>query len=191
MNRLQNARINTAGAYIRMDDCYLFAIGIRPHNGRIPVVRVGGHRERNETGWECAQREVYEETGLCVEPTHPGITYLADGDHLETELQKIQWDQLKEGEYDPCLVVTYPRMGETLLSLMYFVEAGGFPTPSSEVKGLLLFREQEIHRLCREQCTLEQFLQQGGRAILKAEFDGKLLLEPFAQLRLLSRILSI
>lgn len=186
----QHARINTAGAYICIDGCYLFAIGIRPHNGHIPVVRIGGHREGEETGWQCAVREVYEETGLHVEPCDPGITYLANGDHLEAALQEIQWDRSMPGKCDPCLVVEYHREGESLLSLMYLVETEKVPTPSSEVKGLVLLTEQEIHQLCREQLTLKQFIDQGGKAILQADFDRRLLLEPFAQLRLLSRILK-
>jgi 8-oxo-dGTP pyrophosphatase MutT (NUDIX family) len=191
MMELQNARINTAGAFIRMDGCYLFAIGIHLHNGCIPIVRVGGHREGNETGWGCAAREVYEETGLIVAPCNPGITYLADGDHLEEQMQQIRWRDPAEGECDPYLVVAYRRENETLLSLMYLVEAEGLPAPSCEVKGLLLLSREEILRLCRAPLTLEQYLHQGGKAILKAEFDTKLLLEPFVQLRLLSRILSM
>lgn len=53
---LQLARINTAGAYVCIDGLYPFAIGIRPHNGQIPIVRLGGHREEHETGWQCAVR---------------------------------------------------------------------------------------------------------------------------------------
>lgn len=73
---------------------------------------------------------------------------------------------------------------------MYLAEADGLPTPSSEVKGLLFLSEDEIQRLCREPMTLEQYLSQGGRATLKEPFDTRLVLEPFALLRLLSRILN-
>lgn len=44
-----------------------------------------------------------------------------------------------------------------------------------------------IHRLCREQLTLEEYLRRGGKALLNGEFDQSLVLEPFLQLRLLSR----
>ena len=76
-------------------------------------------------------------------------------------------------------------------SIMYLAHAEGVPTPSSEVKGLLWLEKEEIHSLCREPLTLEQYLGRGGKAILKDEFDTRLVLEPFAQLRLLSRILSV
>ena len=52
-----------------------------------------------------------------------------------------------------------------------------------------LLEESEIYRLCQEPVTLEKFLNNGGKAILKDEFDTSRVLEPFAQLRLLSRIL--
>ena len=187
---LQHARINTAGAYVCIDGYYVFAIGIKLHNGQIPIVRLGGHREGHETGWQCAAREVYEEANLPIEPLLSQTTYLCDWDHTE-ELQKIQWRHKSEQEPVPILVVTYSRGDSVHLSLMYFAHTHRFPTPSSEVKGLLLMKEEEIHSLCHEPMTLEQYLHGGGRAILPAEFDTSLFLEPFVQLRLLSRILRM
>ncbi|MFT3890699.1 MAG: NUDIX domain-containing protein [Anaerolineales bacterium] len=188
---LQNAKVNTAGAYVRIGGCYLFALGIRPHHGHIPVVRLGGHREGNETGWQCAEREVYEESQLRIKPCIPETTYWAEGDNIEAGLKQIQWASSTGEECDPCLVVSYRRKEGTQLSLMYLAEAEGNPAPSSEVKGLVLLKEQDVQRLCHESLTLEQYLLQGGEAILKAQFDHTLVLEPFAQLRLLSKILNV
>lgn len=187
---LQNARINTAGVYVCINGLYVFAIGIRSHNGHIPIVRLGGHREEHETGWQCAVREVYEEANLHIKPLLTQTTYLSYWDQIE-ELQEIQWQKSIEQEPSPVLVVLYHREESTHLSLMFLVEAEGTPTPSSEVKGLLLLTEQEIHRLCKEPLTLTEYLNEGGQAILNAEFDKSLVLEPFAQLRLLSRILRM
>jgi hypothetical protein len=188
---IQSVRVNTAGAYVCLDGLYLFTIGIQPHNGHIPIVRLGGHREALETGWQCAVREVYEESNLHITPLLPQTTYLSDWDHIETELQEIQWRSEIEQEPIPILVVAHHREKHTSLSLMYLAYAEGLPTPSSEVKGLLLLEKEEIHCLCQEPTTLKQFLSRGGKAILKDEFDTRLTLEPFAQLRLLSRILSV
>jgi len=188
---IQHARVNTAGAYVCLDGLYLFAIGIRLHNGHIPIVRLGGHREEHETGWQCAAREVCEEANLQIRPLAPLTTYLSDWDHIETELEEIRWQHETEGEPIPILVVTYRREDQISLSLMYLAHAEGLPRPSSEVKGLLLLEKEEIHHLCQEPLTLEQYLSRGGKAILNGEFDPGLVLEPFAQLRLLSRILSI
>jgi len=189
---IQKARINTAGAYICLHGLYLFAIGIQLANGRIPVFRLGGHREAHETGWQCAVREVYEETNLRISPLTPLTTYLLpDGDHIEAELEKIRWQPETGQEHIPILVVAYRREGKILLSLMYLAQTDGVPTPSSEIKGLLLLERKDIHRLCRAPITLEQYLRSGGKALLSQEFDQSLILEPFTQLRLLSRILLV
>src|SRR4030095_14341858 len=119
------------------------------HNGHIPIVRLGGHREGQETGWQCAVREVYEEANVPIQPLLSQTTYLSDWDHME-ELQEIQWQQKIEQEPVPILVVTYCREENIHLSLMYLAYTQGFPIPSSEVKGLLLLKEEEIHRLCHE-----------------------------------------
>jgi hypothetical protein len=190
-SEIQSARINTAGAYVWCDGLLLFVIGIRTHNGNIPVVRPGGHREEHETGWQCAVREVYEESGLQILPLPHQRTYLSEWEQLEFELQEIKWKQKNEQEPDPLLVVSHRSQDQIHLSLMYLAYAEGIPAPSSEVKGLLLLEKETLHRLCREWVTLEQYLSEGGKAILNAAFDTRLVLEPFAQLRLLSRILSM
>ena len=188
---IQEARVNTAGAYVCLNGLYPFAMGTRPYNGRIPVIRLGGHREEHETGWQCAVREVYEEANLHIQSLTPPFTFLSDGDHIETDLKGIQWPHETGQEPIPLLVVAYRREGKILLSLMYLAHAEGPPNPSSEIKGLLLLDREAIHRLCQESLTLEQYLRRGGKAILNDEFDLGLTLEPFAQLRLLSRILSV
>lgn len=188
---IQSARINTAGAYVSFNGLYVFAIGIQPHNNRIPIIRLGGHREENETGWQCAAREVFEESCLKIKPLLPKATYICDWESLENEPQRIEWRYKNEQEHTPCLVVTYRHEKMVTLSLMYFAHADGIPVPSSEVKGLLLLQETEIHRLCKEPMTLRQYLDFGGKALLKDDFDTSLFLEPFAQLRLLSRILTM
>jgi ADP-ribose pyrophosphatase YjhB (NUDIX family) len=189
---IPKAKINTAGAYVCIHGLYPFAIGTQPHQGRIPVFRLGGHREEHENGWQCAVREVYEETTLQIHPLTPPTTYLMpDGDQPGAELETIRWQHETEQEHIPMLVVAYRREGKKLLSLMYLAQTDGFPNPSSEVKGLLLLEREDIHRLCQEPVTLEGYLRGGGKALLNDEFDKSLILEPFTQLRLLSRILLI
>jgi hypothetical protein len=186
---LQNAFVNTAGAYVRIDEHYLFTIGIRPYQGRIPVVRLGGHREGQETGWQCADREVLEEAALKITPIDSSNTYLADGDQAYPDLMEIDWHDLSDPEHTPLLVVSYHRDGKERLSLMYLARAQGVPRPSAEVKGLLLLKPEDIAVLCNQAVTLEEYLEGGGQAILNGSFDKNMILEPFIQLRLLSKIL--
>lgn len=190
MTDIQNAPIHTAGAYVCIEGLYLFTIGIRPYQGRIPVVRLGGHREGQETGWQCAAREVFEEANLVIKPVSPTMTYLSDGDSGKKEIKIIRWQHKCEPEHTPLLVVSYRREDSYALSLMYLALAEGIPQPSSEVKGLLLLNDDDIHDLCNQPITLEHFLSRGGKAIMDSEFDTSLILEPFIQLRLLSKILS-
>lgn len=186
-----DATINTAGAYVRVDGRYLFTIGTQLYHGRIPVVRLGGHREASETGWQCAAREAYEEAGVRLQPLAPPATYLLDADHEETDLRPVQWRRPGEPEQNPWLVLYCCRGNGAWLSLMYHACACETPAPAAEVKGLLLLATGEVHRLCRESLTLGQYLGSGGRAILNYAFDASLLLEPFAQFRLLSRMLVL
>jgi hypothetical protein len=186
----QLARINTAGAYVRAQGLYPFALGLQLNQGRIPVIRLGGHREEHETGWQCAVREVYEEASIRIQPLSPPTTYLADGDYIEADLKEIKWNHETDRENIPFLVVFYSREGRNSLSLMFLAQADELPTPSSEIKGLLLLEKENIHWLCKESRTLEQYLNRGGQAILNADFDRSLILQPFTQLRLLSRILA-
>lgn len=186
-----NTSVNTAGAYISIHGRYLFALGARLHQGCIPLIRIGGHREGDETGWQCAEREAYEETNLKIRPLIPSTTYWVDGDHFQAGLKEMDWKAESGQETAPVLVVSYCRAGKTVLSLMYLAEADELPVPSSEVTGLLLLAEKDIHQICQEAITLEQYLAGGGQAILTGTFDHKLILEPFVQLRLLSRILKM
>jgi ADP-ribose pyrophosphatase YjhB (NUDIX family) len=189
MLELQNTRINTAGAYICMDGFYIFAIGIQPYKGHIPIFRLGGHREGSETGWQCAAREVYEEANLHILPVSPQATYLSMWVQRESDLQETDWHSKTDHEPSPLLVVRYCTESDTHLSLMYLACTEGSPTPSSEVKGLLFLNRNNIHQLCNESLTLEQYLDRGGKAMLNADFNVELVLEPFAQLRLLDKIL--
>lgn len=185
-----SARVNTAGAYLCLEGLYLFALGIRPHEGRIPVIRMGGHREANEGGWQCAAREVREEANLRIQPLTPPTTFLVDVEHEKDALQSITWQHASDPTPTPLLVAAYRRNEQTILSLMYLAQAQGAPKPASEVKGLLLLSVEEIHAVCRTPLTLGQYLARGGKAMLSGDFDRMMILEPFLQLRLLSRILE-
>ena len=187
----QHATINTAGAYICINGLYLFALGSILHKGRIPVYRIGGHRQAGESSWECAAREALEEASLHIQPVDPETTYLVIENMAGVELQPIEWPYRAPGEPDPILIRAVEQQGQTLLSLMYLAQAGELPRPSSEVKGLLLLDKENIYALCQQSLTLGQYIANGGQAILNAAFDQSLILEPFLQLRALSKLFPL
>src|SRR5512142_2310286 len=114
---LARARIHTAGAYVCIRGRYLFALGIQPHNDHIPIVRLGGHREDFETGWQCAVREVWEEASLQIEPRLPQATYLYHADYPEARPSTICWQLDVHHEPPPFLVAAYAREEGTILSI--------------------------------------------------------------------------
>ena len=136
-------------------------------------------------------REVFEETKLNITPLVPDTTYQMDENGAEFELGEIEWLPETLSEPIPILVRSGRQENQTLLSLMYLAQADSLPIPSNEVKGLLLLDEGNIHELCQRSLTLEQYLENGGQAILKDAFDEHLILEPFVQLRALSKIMKL
>ncbi len=183
------APVRSAGAYITYQGTYPFAIGLELHDENIPVYRLGGHVQEGESGWECAAREAAEEASISISPVAHNKTYLADASHWEASLRETAWNCLYPGDPDPVLVVAYELENGPVLSLMYLARTEDLPMPSSEVKGILLLREDDVFQICRTPTTLEQYLQSGGRALLQADFDRSLVLEPFMQLRILARLL--
>lgn len=52
-----NAR--TSGAYVLYNGLFIFQVGPTKEGDKLGVVRLGGHREGNETALETAKREVF------------------------------------------------------------------------------------------------------------------------------------
>ncbi len=192
MRDLKGANIRTAGAYVSIEGLYPFQIGRELHNGNIPVIRLGGHVEAKETGWECAVREVAEEANIRIKPIIAKKTYLVAAENDRMDIQEIEWDGESDGGIKPLLVVAYDHIeSDPTLSLMYLAQSAEMPTPSAEVKGLLLLCPESINRICQEPITLDQYLKEGGKAIFRDDFDQSRTLEPFIQLRIFSRLLKI
>lgn len=190
MQTLKTARINTAGAYVSVGGLFPFHLGWKLSQGRLPVVRLGGHVEGNETGWECARREAAEEAGIQIHPIPHSTTYLAYGDSTSCEVKEIQWEHECRDAYDPLLVVAYQVERQASLSLMYLAQTDEMPIPAGEVRGLLLLDPGSIRRICAGPVTLEQYLSEGGKAILNHDYDRSRVLEPFKQLRIFNRLLQ-
>jgi hypothetical protein len=188
---LLSALIGTAGAYVLLEDALLFAIGPNHAGPTLAVFRLGGHRASHETAWACAAREVYEEAAVRIQPLSPPATYWFDADCGDTDLQTISWPGVDSSPVAPLLVVSAQQTVGTHLSLMYLAQAVERPTPSTEIRGLLFLRPDEVHRIVHQSLSLGAYLGAGGAAMLLERLDEDAILEPFLQLRALSRILQI
>lgn len=185
-------RVATAGAYVLVDGCVAFMVGVAHATGdRLVVIRLGGHRKAHETAWDCAAREVLEEASLVVHPLTPPATYWVEPDQDPSVPRAAPWQRPPFEAADPLLVATRHEAGARLLSVTYFARAQGPPVPANEAQGLLLLRRSEIVRLVREPVTLDEFLRRGGRAVLRGDLPTNLPLEPFLQLRALATLIEL
>jgi 8-oxo-dGTP pyrophosphatase MutT (NUDIX family) len=185
------APVRTAGAYVCVNGRFPFVVGPTPMGQRFAVVRLGGHRDAGETPWQCAAREVAEEAGLVIQPITPPIRYWLDRDRAPEQIQPRPHGLRVDAESpSPLLVVTTGSPPEGQAAVMYLAQATESPTPSSEVRGLLLLRPQDIHQIVHQPTTLRQYLDAGGHALLRDRLDRDWLLEPFIQLRAFAQILA-
>jgi ADP-ribose pyrophosphatase YjhB (NUDIX family) len=188
---LREATIATAGAYVLIDGCYVFAIGPTPSGNALAVFRLGGHREAHETVWQCAAREAYEEACIQIQPLSPPTTYWMDANDVDVHIQSAAWPFESVGEPLPFCVVSLQKEGTQQFSVMYLAQADEPPAPASEIRGLLLLTPADVLKVVYESVTLQRYLCEGGKAILQADFDEYLPLKPLLQLRMLARILQI
>lgn len=179
--------IFTAGVYAQCSGFFPFQVGPTKTDETLGVVRLGGHREAYETGWECAAREALEEASIRVTPLSPSATYWVEVTDEET-FHKERWDLSLWNEVAPIVVSTYKEEYMTPIYLGYSHDA---PQPTGETKALLLLHPRDIAQIVQEPMTLEQYLQRGGKAVFKERLPQHLLLQPFPHLRFLYALLQL
>jgi 8-oxo-dGTP pyrophosphatase MutT (NUDIX family) len=179
-------QISTAGVYVCVAGCFPFQVGLSPSGETLGVVRLGGHREEGETGWQCAVREAFEEAHLQVLARQPPATYWVTAAD-EATFQPGPW-LVTADEVAPFLAIANP---DGTVTPMYLGVAEDEPIPSAEAKGLLLLRPDHIQQLVEDPLTLGQYLASGGSARFRERLPYHLVLEPFRQLRLLRTLLHL
>ncbi len=169
-----------AGACVRIGDRFVFMFGPHPSGNYLGVVRLGGHREGDETPWECAAREVLEEATMHIRPVRVGTTYVV----TDGALTEVDW---APDEVRPLMVTPFGD-GVTVL---YLAESEETPAPDAETKGLLMPTLAELRHMISSPVTLEQYLNEGGQAMIRVPMERGMRLECSYQLRLLAELLTL
>lgn len=179
-----NENVVTAGVYVNINGLFPFQVGPTKAGTALGVVRLGGHRERDETGWQCASREAFEEAALHVVPVKPPATYWYEASD-EPELSVGGW---QEGDVEPILVGK--RTPGNQITPVYLATSHDSPIPSAETKGILLLSPADIANIVSAPMTLGQYLESGGRAVFGDALPLHFPLEPFPHLRLLDILIK-
>ena len=187
MPRGSSQKIITAGVYAQCYGFFPFQVGPTKTGETLGVVRLGGHREAHETGWECAAREALEEASIHVTPIPPPTTYWVEVTDDGT-FHEGAWEPSSSNEVAPIVVSTHKEEYMTPIYLGYSDDA---PRPAGEAKALLLLRPRDIAQIVQGPVTLEHYLNLGGKAIFKESLPQQLLLQPFPHLRFLHTLLQL
>ncbi|EFH81562.1 hypothetical protein [Ktedonobacter racemifer] len=180
-------QIITAGVYVNVAGYFPFLVGPTKSGQALAVFRLGGHREGQETGWECAAREAYEEASLRIIPREAPATYWVDSTDPEIA-HPGTWPMQATDGVAPILVTS--RDNGTITP-MYLAHAYDEPQPQNEAKALLLLSPTDIAYITTSSVTLEQYLARGGKAIFRADLPQHLPLKPFLQLHWLHKLLQM
>ncbi|PGW24624.1 DNA mismatch repair protein MutT [Bacillus cereus] len=173
--------VRTSGAYVMYKNLFVFQVGLTSKGDTLGVVRLGGHKEADETAVETTKREVKEEASIDITILNSPTTYYKESWNAQSKKLKV------ENEVNPILIIDSP---DESLSIMYVAYSKMLPKPSSETNGLLLLSLNDIELICTGKITLNDYINQGGVAILKKKMDKELILQPFPQLMFLSELLK-
>ncbi|GAB6459201.1 NUDIX domain-containing protein [Bacillus cereus group sp. MYBK71-2] len=173
--------VRTSGAYVVYKNLFVFQVGPTSKGDTLGVVRLGGHKEADETAVETAKREVEEEASIDITILNSPRTYYKENWNAQSKKIKV------ENEINPILIIDSP---DETLSIMYMGHSEIEPNPSSETNGLLLLSLHDIELICTGKITLNNYINQGGDAILKEKMNKDLVLQPFPQLLFLAELLK-
>ena len=169
----------TSGAYVLYRGYFVFQVGPTSDGKKLGVVRLGGHKEKEESAIDTAKREAMEEASVNITPISSSSTFYVK--EWNDKPIKIETNE----KIAPILI----KGSEETISIMYLSNSKTKPLPSSETKGLLLLSPNDVLLICNNKLTLNDYLKQNGSSIIQSVIDRDLILEPFPQLLFLSKLL--
>lgn len=177
-----NKQVNTAGAFLLVNGLFAFMAGPN-QEGDLCVVRLGGHRENNETAVECMKREVKEEASIAITPVNSPITYHAESWDGEPGLMAENFT----GDVSPIII---KGREEGPLSVLYFAYSDEEPVPDSETHAILFLSLTDVDLICKDSITIDGFLKSGGKVLFQKELRRDVILKPGVHLRFLSMLIE-
>lgn len=182
--------VDKAGAYVLVNHVMPFVMGPTPDHSALAIARLGGHREGQETAWECARREVFEESRMRIAHCTPLMTFECPHKALDTDivLEPVR-DDHAYGDGARPLIVGRPDVIQRVTA-MFVATSDDAPVPNMETHALILLTRQDVLRICSEALTLEAFQAAGGTVLLARPVDPHWLLKPLGQLLMLARIIE-
>jgi hypothetical protein len=182
--------VEKAGAFVLTNNTMAFMMGPTPDHSELAIVRLGGHREGTETAWECAQREVFEESQMRITPLTPSISFYCPNTRFDIgiELEPIAEYDYSMFEQRP-LIMGHQNSVQTVTPI-FLASSEDEPVPSMETKALMLLTRKDVIRLCSNRITLDEFQSSGGTVLYGQHIDRNLPLKPFGHLIMLSIILK-
>lgn len=178
---IRQESIKTAGIYLLHNNRFAFMIGPDKSGESLGIVRLGGHVEDKEDIISCVRREVREEASadIILEPSP--ITYYKTS--WETELYTV----IDGSDCHHPLIVCGNEERATVLHLAYTEDP---LKPSSEAYGIILLTIEEMEKLCGNEITLDEFLEQGGQLLQNKEMNRRLKLKAGPHLHFLNGLIK-
>lgn len=175
-------QVNTAGAFLLVKGLFAFMVGPN-EDGDLGVVRLGGHKENNETPIECLRRELEEEAAIRVAPVNSPVTY-----HVE------EWGDepivMEENLQEHIAPIVIKGKVDGKLSILYFAYSEEEPKPSCETNGILFLSLEDIELICKGAMTIRDFLEKGGKAIFQRNLKQDVTLKPGVHLDFLYSLIK-
>ncbi|QRG65124.1 NUDIX domain-containing protein [Brevibacillus choshinensis] len=168
-----------------MNGRFPFQVGPNRAGTALGIIRLGGHREGTETGWECAAREAYEEASLQITALKPPATYWYETSAADSPARFLE--KWPENGINPILIGRH--LNRNHMTPIYLAVSQDNPVPANETKGLLLLTPTDISKIIAKPITLKQYLQAGGKAVIHENLPMNGRLEPFPHLKLLHWVL--
>ena len=109
-------------------------------------MRIGGHREANESPWECAAREALEEAGVVVRQVPATISVQTNGQRgSDCTITTLSRPAIVDGCPDERpLVLGCAHVPGDYTSTLFLAETDGESHPNNEVFGLVKLTREEV-----------------------------------------------